>query len=103
MRYAAMILLLVGLAAAPLAPAATLPAPAAETCAAACCQSSDDCCAKTCHCPPVSCRTPAAPSVLIAAGEPLTIFAPGSSLAALLTDEICSERNTRPPVPPPRA
>ena len=98
-----MILLLFGMASAPLAPAAAIPAPTAEECASACCQTSDDCCATACPCPPLSCQTPSAALVLIPAGTPLAIFAPGSSLAALLTDDICSERNTRPPVPPPRA
>ena len=104
MRAVALIALLASLAAAPLAPAAVQPVPAAETCASACCQTDPDCCATACPCPPLSCQTPAAASVIIpAAGQTLVIFAPGSSPGVRLTDDTCSVRTSRPPVPPPRA
>jgi hypothetical protein len=103
MKAAALLALLVSLAVAPLAPAAVQLVPVAE-CAAQCCQTEPDCCATACPCPPLSCHAPAATSVLIpAAAQPLMIFAPGSSPAAQLTDDTCSQRTSRPPVPPPRA
>ena len=104
MRFAGLLLLLFSVATAPLAPAAVQPVPAAETCASACCQTASDCCATACPCPPLSCQTPAAASVIIpAAGQTLVIFAPGSSPDGQLTDDTCSVRTSRPPVPPPRA
>jgi|LakMenE18May11ns_1017448.scaffolds.fasta_scaffold9520001_3 hypothetical protein len=102
MRFAALLLLLFSLAAVPLAPAAVQPVPVAE-CAATCCQTEPDCCATACPCPPLSCQLPAVSSVMIPAGQPLGIFAPGSSPGAQLTDDTCSVRTSRPPVPPPRA
>jgi hypothetical protein len=102
MKAVALLALLASLAAAPLAPASVKPVPVAE-CAAKCCQAEPDCCSTACPCPPLSCHVPAAPSVMIPAGQPLAIFAPGSSPRAQLTDDTCSVRTSRPPVPPPRA
>jgi hypothetical protein len=102
MKLMALLLVLTSVAIAPLAPAAVQPVPVAE-CAAECCQTEPDCCATACPCPPLSCHVPAAPSVMIPAGQPVAIFAPGSSPVAQLTDDTCSARTSRPPVPPPRA
>jgi len=102
MKAAALLALLLSLAIAPLAPAFVQPVLATD-CAAACCQSTDNCCATACPCPPLSCHVPAAPAVMIPGGQPLFHFAPGSSPGAHLSDDACSERTSRPPVPPPRA
>lgn len=103
MKAAALIALLVSLALAPVAPAVVQPLPAAE-CAAECCQTEPDCCATACPCPPLSCHVPAAaPAVMIPVLLTFSLFAPGSSPGARLTDDTCSVRTDRPPVPPPRA
>ena len=103
MKFAALVLLLFSLAAAPLAPAGPPTPVAMAKCASACCQTEPDCCATACPCPPLSCQAPSAPAVIAPVAAAVLIFAPGSSHGAQLTDETCSERTYRPPVPPPRA
>jgi len=102
MKAVALIALLASLAVAPLAPAAVQPVPVTD-CAAACCQSTDNCCATACPCPPFSCHAPVGTTVIFTAGQPWAIFAPGSSPGTRVTNDTCSERTSRPPVPPPRA
>jgi hypothetical protein len=102
MKAVALIALLASLAAAPLAPAFAQPVPVAE-CAAKCCQTEPDCCATACPCPPLSCHVPAVPSIMVPAGQPLFIFAPDHAASLALSDDTCSARTSRPPVPPPRA
>gem|GEM_PF-3976460 len=102
MKAFALLALLASLAVAPLAPAMAKPAPAAE-CVSACCETDPDCCATACPCPPLSCHVPAVASVMIPAGEPLFIYAPDHATSLALSDDACSKRTSRPPVPPPRA
>ena len=103
MNYAAILLLLFSVAAAPMAPAAALATPSAEACAAQCCETDPDCCDTACPCPPLSCHVPVMTSVINPAGQPVFIFTPDHATSLTLSDDTCSVRTSRPPVPPPRA
>ena len=102
MKVAALPLLLLSLALAPLAPAATSSSTAAR--AAECCQTDPNCCeTAACPCPPLACHPTGAGLIGIPATAPISVFEPRSSAAADLENDSYVVRTSRPPVPPPRA
>ena len=102
MKMAAIPLLLLSLALAPLAPAAISPSTADR--AAECCQTDPNCCeTAACPCPPLACQTSGATIFILPAVAPAIVFAPCCSPAAQLENDSYVVRTSRPPVPPPRA